>query len=117
MCREVKAPCSAFSNASLLGASTPMSNSLRPLLGKSAGGALILCRDICAVFQPVGIYCILRYLDWLILKGSINVIEPERTGNSTLYQTALLQAQKVLILILLRYEDTNWIQSVLVNMS
>jgi len=102
--------------ALLLGVYTPMYNSLRPPLRERSGGALTVQGYLCGL-SAHGYSLRLALSGRLILKGILNVIQPERRGNSTLYQTALRQAQKVLILIFLRYEDMNWIQSVLVNIS
>jgi hypothetical protein len=57
-----------------------------------------------AVFQPIGTHCSLSYLDWLIWNGIIKITQPERRSNScltnsgTVYQTARLQTQEVVIL-------------------
>jgi len=120
MCREVKAPCSAFSNSTFSGGFTPWR--LYPLLkfssapaGRETGWGPDSVQGYLCGLSAHGYSLRLALSGRLILKRIINVIQPERRGNSTLYQTSLLQTQKVLILVLLRYEDMNWIQSFLVN--
>ena len=98
MCREVKALCSASSNSAFSGGFTPwrlyhhVKFSSDPA-GREAGWGPNSVQGYLCGLSAHGYSLRLALSGRLILKGIINVIQPKRRDNSTLYQTALLQAE------------------------